>query len=132
MEIIFESSSCKATYISEKKRIFFEFFGYANFEQAVEMYTIVLNFMKTHKVVSFFNDLREIKGTFTKITKWIFENIMEVVDLGLKYDALVLNNDVFAEFAAQDLASRIQIIDFQIFRSMTDAEEWLSERENAK
>ena len=59
MELIFEDKSCKATYFENHKRVFFEFNGYINLEQAIKMYTAVLEFMKTHKVVSFLNDLQK-------------------------------------------------------------------------
>ena len=129
MEVIYEAPSCKAVYKAENKRIHFEFNGYMNFEQATDMYKTVAEFMKSNQVQSFFNDLRELKGTFTKLTTWLFENMAGVVSLGLKYDALVLNNDVFSQFAAEDFAKKITVLDFQIFHSMSDAEQWLLERE---
>lgn len=129
METIFETKFCKAFYFPEKKRILFEFHGYLDMEQAKQMYLAVMKMMEGRPVVSFLNDLRELKGTFTGLTNWILKNMMPVLQLGLRYDALVLNHDVFTIFAANDFASKISTLELQLFKSMDEAENWLSSKE---
>lgn len=132
METVFETKFCKAYYLPEKKRMLFKFHGYADLEDAKQMYLEVMKVMEKKPVVSFLNDLREMKGTFTGLTGWILENVVPVLDLGLKYDALVLNQDVFTIFSANDFASKISNLELQLFKSMDDAEAWLSIREQGK
>ncbi|NJN26156.1 MAG: STAS/SEC14 domain-containing protein [Cyclobacteriaceae bacterium] len=107
----------------------FEFHGYLDMEQAKQMYLAVMKMMEGRPVVSFLNDLRELKGTFTGLTNWILKNMMPVLQLGLRYDALVLNHDVFTIFAANDFASKISTLELQLFKSMDEAENWLSSKE---
>lgn len=127
-ELIYESESCKAVYIENNNRIFFEFKGYLKLDDAIEMYTKVLAFMRTNRVVSFLNDLTELQGSFTNLTRWIFENMKEIVSLGLKYDALVMNDDIFSQFAAEDFSKKVSAFEFMLFPKMSEAEKWLEER----
>lgn len=131
METIYEHESCKAEFIAEKKRMFFTFTGYANLDAAKEMYGKVIEFMKSNPTISFLNDLTNMKGTFTQMNDWLIESVGIVVDLGLKYDAMVLSEDIFTAFAANSLAKKITRLEFQIFKKMEDADKWLEERENA-
>jgi len=117
-----------AEYISEKKRIFFSFTGYADINEHKDMYLKVFDFMKTNKVIAFMNDLRKLKGTFTQLNDWLVETFRPATELGLKYAALVLNEDVFTAFAANDVMKKAKIVQFQVFKSIEDAEIWLDEK----
>lgn len=128
MEKISEHSSCSAVYDAEKQRINFKFAGYLNIEEAKKMYNIVLEFMKKNEVISFLNDLKEVKGTFTNLTKWLFENMASMIELGLKYDALVLSDDIFTIFAADDFIKKATHLEVQVFKSNSEAEQWLDNR----
>jgi hypothetical protein len=130
MEIIFEDKGLKAVYFKEKKRILFIVDGYLNIDAAKQMYMTVFGFMKTNHVVSFLNDLTSLKGTFTNLTKWLFENMQDMIKIGLKYDALVISNDIFTQFAANDFAKKSTHLELQIFNNLSEAEKWLEEREN--
>jgi hypothetical protein len=126
MEVIFNQESLIATYYPEKKRILFKFTGYNKMETMIEMYKKIHDYMKSHETVSFLNDLREMKGTFTNLTDWLFSNMRNTLDLGLKCIAIVTSDDVFTEFAAEDFSKRVQILELKIFKDMGEAEEWVA------
>lgn len=128
METIFEHSACKSVYDAEKCRMVFTFTGYLNEEATKQMYLQSLAFIKENRTISFLNDLREIKGTFTNITSWIIETMQSVTNMGVRYDAMVLNDDVFTIFAANDLSKKISKLEFQLFKDMAEAENWLAEK----
>lgn len=128
MKEIFNGKSCMANYIEEKKRIVFEFEGIANIDEAKSMYIKVMEFMKTHKTIAFINDLRKLKGTFTKLNSWVVEQMRPAIQMGLKYDALVVNQDIFTSFAIDDLMKKVSVLEIQLFQTMEDAEKWLDEK----
>lgn len=128
MTEIYKGKSCKATYMPEKKNILFEFEGIANIEEAKDMYVKVLEFMKTHKTISFINDLRLLKGTFTKLNAWVVEQMRPAIQMGLKYDAMVVNQDIFTSFAIDDLMKKVSVLEIQLFQTIEEAEKWISER----
>lgn len=124
MQTIHQNKSGIATYDAEKKRVYFTFEGIVNIELSKELYYAVLDFMKQNKVDTFINDLRHLKGTFTGFNEWAITELRPMVDLGLKYDALILSSDIFTAFAANDLAGKVHFIELQIFKDMATAEEW--------
>ncbi len=130
MEKVFNGNSCSVVYHKDKKRLTFTFVGYVNIDEAKLMYISILSFMKENPVVSFLNDLREIKGTFTNLNSWIIENMQPALGLGLKYDAMVLNSDIFSVFAANDFAKKVTKLELNLFKSMEEAERWLASRES--
>lgn len=128
MESIIAFPSCRADYVRDKKRIVFTFQGYIKLDDAKAMYREVLAFMKKNPVQAFLNDMRELKGTFTNLTAWLFTEMTEVIEWGLRYDAMVLNHDVFTNFASQDFKNKTKMLQVQIFSTITSAEEWLDDR----
>ena len=128
MTAIFDGKSCSANYVEEKKRIIFKFEGIANIDEAKSMYIKVMEFMKAHKTIAFINDLRKLKGTFTKLNSWVVEQMKPAIQMGLKYDAMVVNNDIFTSFAIDDLMKKVSVLEIQLFQTMEDAEIWLDEK----
>ncbi len=128
MENFFEHETCEASYIKEKHRMFFKYNGYINLEETKNMYLKALELMKSHKTVSFLNDVRKMQGTFTGINAWLVENLQETISLGLRYDAMILNNDVFTAYATKDFSKMLTSLELQIFKSMEEAEAWLDSK----
>lgn len=129
METIFEGSSCKAMYIAEKKRIFFTSSGYAKIDEHKAMFTTVFKFMNENTVHATLHDLRNLKGTFTQLNDWLIETFKPASQLGLKFAAMVKNDDIFTAFAIDDVMKKSIHIKFQVFKTLDEAEEWLSSRE---
>jgi hypothetical protein len=128
MTEIFSGKSCKANYVEMKKQIVFEFDGIANIEEAKSMYVNVLEFMKTHRTIAFINDLRKLKGTFTKLNSWVVEQMKPAIQMGLRYDAMIVNQDIFTSFAIDDLMKKVSVLEIQLFQTMEDAQQWLNEK----
>ncbi len=128
METIFEGKSAKATYDSDKKRVVFFLSGYTNPEEHKQMYLKVLELAKEGKVKAFLHDLRNLKGTFSQMNDWLVETFRPVVENGLRYSALILNDDVFTAFAANDIIKKSKILQIQIFKTQEEAEKWLDEK----
>lgn len=121
-----------AEYSADKKRVIFTFSGYPKLDEHKDMYSKVFEFMRSNPVVAFMHDLRQIKGTFTQLNNWLVETFRPAVELGFRYAALILNNDVFTEFAAADIIKKTTIVQIQIFRNTEEAETWLDERLDEK
>lgn len=130
MKLIFDGKTCKSEYIQEKQRICIRNYGYINLEENKAMYKEILKFMRSHTVVAFFHDLRELKGTFTQLNDWLIEAFKSDSNQNIKHDALVLNDDIFTEFATQDIIKKVKTIEYQTFKSTIDAEEWLDSKLN--
>jgi predicted AlkP superfamily phosphohydrolase/phosphomutase len=128
MELIFNGKTCKSEFIQDKQRICIMNYGYINLDENKAMYKEILSFMRTHSVVAFFHDLRELKGTFTQLNDWLIEAFKSEGSLSIKHDALVLNDDIFTEFATQDIIKKVKSVEYQIFKSAIDAEEWLDSK----
>ncbi len=128
--IFYKHESCEAAYLKDKKRMVFVNKGYINIDATKEMYQKALELMQTHKTVAFLNDLKYIKGTFTTMNAWLFENMKDSISLGLKYDAMVLNDDIFTAFAANDFVKNVKILEVQIFKTMEEAKKWLDSKED--
>lgn len=128
MKKIFEGKSCMAEYIPDKKTVFFTFEGYPILEESKDVYLKVFEFMKSNPVVAFLQDLTKMKGTFSNLNDFFIETLRPAVDLGFKYSALILNDDVFTAFAASDLVKKVTMIEIQIFKNKPDADEWLNSR----
>jgi hypothetical protein len=103
-------------------------FGYAKPEEHKEMYMKVLEFMNTHPVVAFMHDLRQMKGTFTQLNDWIVETFRPAAQKGFKFEAMILNDDVFTAFAASDIIKKVTLVEIQIFKTTEEAESWLDAR----
>ena len=127
MKKLFEGSTVIAEYMPDRQLVIYTLDGYVDIEEHKKMYLEIIEFMKTNKVVAFMHDLRNMKGTFTQINDWLVETFRPAIELGLKYSAMVLNDDIFTAFAANDIAGKVKIIKLQIFRSEADAEVWLDE-----
>lgn len=128
MEKIFEGRTCIAEYIPDKKRIFFNVNGYLDVEEQKKMYLKVFEFMKSNLVVAFMHDLRQMKGTFTNLNDFLVETFRPATELGFRYAALILNDDVFTAFAANDIISKAKVVQIQVFKSISEAEQWLDKR----
>lgn len=128
MELIYDGKTCKAEFIAEKKRVFYTLEGYANPEEHKEMYLKVFELMKTKPVVAFMHNMKKMKGTFTQLNDWLVETFRPAVELGFKYEAMILNDDVFTAFAANDITHKVKLIQIQIFKTQDEAEQWLDEK----
>jgi hypothetical protein len=78
---------------------------------------------------SYINDNREFKGTWGEAREWINEVwTPSVYSNGLRFCALILSDDIFAQMAArsfEEASAEIGKIDSRSFKSFIDAEKWV-------
>ncbi|MBN1950274.1 MAG: hypothetical protein JW801_03670 [Bacteroidales bacterium] len=127
MKTIFQGKSCIAEYNPEKFRISYTFEGYPNVEEHKVMYQKAMEFLHQNKTVAFIMDFRKMKGTFSMLNDWTIDFFRPAVQIGLKKSAMVLNEDIFTAFAADDALKKVKLIQIQIFRDLEAAEQWCSE-----
>ncbi|MEQ9440894.1 MAG: hypothetical protein RIG62_17740 [Cyclobacteriaceae bacterium] len=122
---VFHGKTCQAVYDSENDRMLYSFNGYAVIDEHKAMYRKTMEFAKEHKVVSFMMDFRAMKGTFTFLNDWVIQTLTPAVALGLKKGAMVLNEDIFTAFSANDAISKVTLIQLQVFEDPEEARHWL-------
>jgi len=124
MKELFKGKTCIAKYDDDKQRVYFTFNGYAIVEEHKEMYTQVMEYISANRTTAGIFDFREMQGTFTGLNAWVIEKLKPALKNGYKRTALVLNEDIFTLFAANDAVKQITMIEVQIFRNTEDAEIW--------
>lgn len=124
MKELFNGKTCKAEHSEEKRYILFTFNGYAKIEEHKEMYNQITEYIKKHPIVSIIMDFREMKGTFTGLNDWVIDKFRPLVALGLKKSGMILNDDIFTSFAADDASKKVKLIELQVFKTMEDCEKW--------
>lgn len=127
MELLFKGKTSVAEYDEGKKCMSFTFDGYANVEEHKSMYVKAFEYMKTHTTEAFIMDFRNMKGTFTMLNDWVIETFRPAVAMGLKKTAMILNEDIFTQFAANDALKKVTLIKIQVFKDLEDADKWLAE-----
>ena len=127
MENIFEGKTCKADYNPDKKWIVYTFDGYANVDEHKTMYREAMEFLKGNQTNYFIMDFRKMKGTFTMLNDWVIDFFRPAVQIGLKKSAMVLNDDIFTQFASNDALGKVKLIQIQVFNDIVEAEQWCEE-----
>lgn len=126
MKELFKGSTCTAQYVSDSKRVIFNFDGYPHIQEHKEMYTSVMANIDTNPITAIILDFRKMKGTFTGLNEWVIETMRPAIAKGLTKSAMVVNDDVFIAFAANDALKKITLIQVQVFKTREDAEAWLN------
>lgn len=125
MKKIFECKSSIAEFEDSKETIVITFDGYPNVDDHKKMYVEIVEFMKTNKTTAFIMDFRNFKGTFTGLNDWVMDTLRPTVEKGLSKVAMVLNDDIFTAFSAQDSISKARLVEIQIFKDISTAENWI-------
>ena len=115
-------------YNADLQSVVFTFKEYLVIDEHKKMYRTVRESFTQYAIKGFIFDFREMKGTFTSITQWAIEELKPVVSMGLKYEAMILNDDIFTSFAVQDFLKRVKTLEIQVFKEKNDAEKWMKER----
>lgn len=128
MEEIKSNKGNEVMYDREKKIVHYRMYGTINFESAKEAMEAVRVFTKTNKVLGTVADMSESKGTFTKLNKYIEAEYMpDMIKQGMKCSAMVVPNDVFLQFSADKLISRMGSFTMQVFPNLEEANAWVEE-----
>lgn len=128
IKMIYSGKSCNALFNADLQSVVFTFKEYLVIDEHKEMYKTVRESFSQYPIKGFIFDFRKMKGTFTSITQWAIEELRPVVNMGLKYEAMILNDDIFTSFAVQDFLKRVKTLEIQVFTEKSDAEKWMMER----
>ncbi|MCG8697756.1 MAG: STAS/SEC14 domain-containing protein [Bacteroidales bacterium] len=124
-EVILENDFGAAVYDRDNMLIEISFDGRVNVDSMKSIYIKSMSFMETNPTKGLVNDLSKMTGTFTKLNEWILTDMRSTYDLGLRKSALIVSDDIFTEFAAQDLQNKAQLVEFKIFKHSNEALEWV-------
>lgn len=98
-----------------------------NFEAGL---ALVVQNIKKFQAKKWLADLSNMQGSFEPARDFILKSVIpEAINHGLRYEALVLPDNIFAMLSVQDAMEKIDN-DFSIrlFGSITEAREWLNSR----
>jgi hypothetical protein len=129
MELIRENSYVKSEYDAERQIIYTKYFGTVNTEKSIEVLEAMLDFSQKNKIRAMLVDISELKGTFTMLNKWFEKNFFPpMIKQGMKCNAVIVSQDVFSQFAVNDLQKRIDTFEMQTFDDYKSGEDWLIEK----
>lgn len=133
MEKIFENEFGKAFYDKESKIVHESYSGVVNPELAMEVIQAVKKFSETHRVIGDIINLTEVRGTFTGLNEYLSKEFFPVlIERGCVAFAMILSTDVFTEFAANSLVSKLGAAELQLFNSLQEGNDWVNGRITAK
>lgn len=124
-EVILENDFGIAVYDRNNMIIEISFNGRVNVDSMKSIFIKSMSFMETNPTKGLVNDLSQMTGTFTNLNEWILSDMKPTYDLGLRKSALVVSDDIFTEFAAQDLQNKAKLVEFKIFKQPNEAFEWV-------
>lgn len=125
MTEVYKSASSIVTFDEAARTVKFDLQGYFNAEDAKVMCMTVMDFLKKKQVIAFLHDFRKMKGTFTGLTGWVVQEMSPAIEMGLKYDAMVVNDDIFTSFAIEDFIKKTPRLQIRLFRQETEAMDWI-------
>lgn len=129
MEKIFENSFGRAFYDRENAIVHESYDGVVNPELAVEVVQSVKDFGAENNVKGDVINLTKVRGTFTGINEYLSKEFFPVmVDRGCVAFGMILSRDIFTEFAANSLVKELGIAELQLFNSLQEGTDWVSER----
>lgn len=127
MELIKENSFAKAEYDAEKGILYSKYSGQVDSKKALEVLEAQVAFSENNKVKAIRADLSELKGTYTMINDWLEANFFPVlIERGLKCHAFIVSSDIFSNFATKNLMKRIGTVKIVTFKSLDEADDWIS------
>jgi hypothetical protein len=129
--IVNKTKISTAEYDSQNKTITYFEHGIAQNKLILEQLQAVLEFSKTHPVVSIIADFRNLQGSF----KGVFDFLHDVYyptlkSRGLKCKAFILSLDIINNYLANELVAGLKKhgIDAAIFSDPESANKWVQQR----
>ncbi|EAY31562.1 hypothetical protein [Microscilla marina] len=124
----FESVSATISYNSQAQYMCLQIRGFMKEEDFKRVLLKAREFFISLRIHKVLNDFREFKGTTPSMQEWaVKEYYPTLVKNGLTHGALLLNNDVFAKYAAKNVQGKAsQTFEYPAFNNITQAEKWLA------
>lgn len=126
---IHSNNNGKSYYDSKKKIIHTIFFNNVKVEEGLEIFKAVLKFVETHEIYGLFVNTSELKGSFSMVVDYmidVYYNIL--IKCGLRYNAIIVPQDVFSYFSTENLLQRLKSIEVKTFSNNKVGLEWLEEK----
>ena len=126
MELIYENKYGKAEYDRAARIVRTQYTGVAVTEAIKDYLSKVILFSEKQPIRHGITNLTQLKGTFTGAMDFIENEFYpKMIDNGLQTYAMVISNDIFTKFAADQLTKKIGgKLDWRVFSSIEDAEKW--------
>lgn len=99
----------------------------SGFQEALQQAMHFFDTLSANKVL---NDFRGFKGTTPTMQKWVVENYYPtMVQQGLEYTALVLDEDIFVRYATNNVKNQVsELLTINTFHNVDMAKEWLKKQ----
>jgi hypothetical protein len=126
MELIYENKYGKAEYDSTTKTVRTQYIGISMVEPIIDYLRKVIQFSQKYPIRHGVTNLTQMKGTFTGAMDFIENEFYpKMINNGLLTYAMVISNDIFTKFAAEELTKRIGgKLDWRVFSDLEEAEKW--------
>jgi hypothetical protein len=129
MEVINTNVFCSSKYERTSKIVYYHYVGLIHAGFGMETLRAVMLFAESNPVRGIVSDISTMKGTFTNVNEFFEkEYYPHMIKHGLLCSAIILSNDIFTKFAAQDLMKKVGHFQLQMFDNFADAEQWVLEK----
>jgi hypothetical protein len=128
MELIYENKYGKAEYDRATKTVRTQYIGVSITEPIIDYLSKVILYSEKQRIKHGITNLTQMKGTFTGAMDFIENEFYpKMINNGLITYAMVISNDIFTKFAADQLTKKIGgKLDWRVFSSLEEAEKWTS------
>ena len=108
--------------------------GLINVKLAIDATTKNLEFCQNNTIKGDLIDLSQMKGTFTAINDYLEKEYFPFfIGKGCVAIAIVYSDDVFTQFAVDDILRRTGSAEMKVFDDMENATHWIEEKiQNSK
>jgi hypothetical protein len=130
MELIYENRYGKAEYDASTRTVRTQYVGVAIPDQIIDYLSKVVVFAEKKPIRHGITNLTQLKGTFTGALEYIENEFYpKMIKNGLVSYSMVVSNDVFTRFSADQLTQKIGgKLDWQVFSSLEAAEKWTTSK----
>jgi hypothetical protein len=126
METINENAFATAYYQASEETVYYTFSGPIRLQLGLETLRSVMTFATQRRVKAILSDLSQTHGTFTGANEFFEkEYYPHMIKHGLRCTAIVVPNDVFTRFAANELKKKAGDFQLQIFDDKNAALHWI-------
>lgn len=129
MELIIDNGYSRAEYDKDLKVIYATYKGLVDPNLGKESMIAQKEYGLKHGLVGAIADFTELKGTFTMLNEWAEKEFFPpLLANGLKCSAIVVNTDIFVQFATKDIIKKMGSFEIQIFDNKDTAWDWIKEK----
>ncbi|WP_276135283.1 hypothetical protein [Polluticoccus soli] len=122
-------------YNEQKHYLYANWIGFSSSQDIVDGATVLMHWLEQNRdknVSCYINDNRQFKGTWGVEMQWVTEVWTPAVyNSGLRYCALVLSQDIFAQMAAaafDEASAEVGKLTTRMFNTFEEAEKWVDEK----